>query len=231
MRIHWFQHVPFEDLGCIAPWLAAHGHEVSVTRSCSGETPPAPTVFDALIVMGGPMNVDEIDVHPWLQTEKSVIAAAIEQGKPVLGICLGAQLMAAALGAAVTRNAETEIGWFDVSLTPHGQAHPLFADFPECFNAFHWHGDTFAIPDGAQHLMHSEACAHQAFSLGARVIGLQFHLEVTAADARRMYAVERPIPSLYVDAPDRAMSDIDRFAKGNRLMYALLSRWLADDAT
>jgi GMP synthase-like glutamine amidotransferase len=229
VRIHWFQHVPFEDLGCIAPYLLAHGHTLSATRSHAGETPPAPTDFDALIVMGGPMNVDDVDAHPWLAGEKAAIAAAIAQGKPVLGICLGAQLIAAALGAAVTRNAETEIGWFDVALTPQARTHALFSGFPERFSAFHWHGDTFAIPDAAQHLMRSEACANQAFSLGARVIGLQFHLEVTAADARRMYAVERPEPGRYVQDPDAAMADIDRFAASNRLMHRLLAGWLSTD--
>ncbi|TJY58186.1 type 1 glutamine amidotransferase [Sinimarinibacterium sp. CAU 1509] len=227
MRIHWFQHVPFEDLGCIAPYLLAHGHTLSVTRSYAGETPPALADIDALIVMGGPMNVDEVDVHPWLSGEKAAIAAAIAQGKPVLGICLGAQLIAASLGAAVTRNAETEIGWFEVMLMPQAHDSAMLADFPERFSAFHWHGDTFAIPDGAQHLMRSEACAHQAFSLGDQVIGLQFHLEVTAADARRMFWIERPAPGRYVQDPDVAMADIDRFAAGNRLMHRLLARWLA----
>lgn len=227
MRIHWFQHVPFEDLGCIAPYLLAQGHSLSVTRSYAGEAPPALADVDALIVMGGPMNVDDVDAHPWLSAEKAAIAAAIAQGKAVLGICLGAQLIAAALGTAVTRNAEVEVGWFDVTRMPSADDAAVLADFPQRFSAFHWHGDTFAIPDGARHLMRSEACAHQAFSLGDTVIGLQFHLEVTAADARRMFGVEHPAPGRYVQDPDAAMADIDRFAASNRLMHRLLARWLA----
>src|SRR5690606_28697951 len=174
-----------------------------------GEDLPTCTDFDALIVMGGPMNVDEHARHPWLAGEKALIRAAINAGRPVLGICLGAQLIAASLGAPVTRNAETEIGWFDVELEPAGRASPLFAGFPPRFAAFHWHGDTFAIPAGAQRLMRSEACSHQGFALGARVVGLQFHLEVTAANARAMYAAERPPPARYVQDADAVLADLD----------------------
>lgn len=226
MRVHWLQHVPFEGLGCIAPWLAQHAHAASCTRWFAGDAAPAASDIDALIVMGGPMNVDEEPLHPWLATEKALIRAVVDAGKPVLGICLGAQLIARALGAAVTRNAHTEIGWFDVTLDRSARSSGFFAGFADRFSAFHWHGDTFAIPDGARLLMSSQACAHQAFQYGERVLGLQFHLEVTAADARRMYAMERPAPSRYVQDPDTAMNDLDRFAASNRLMYRLLDRWL-----
>lgn len=227
MRIHWFQHVPFEDLGCIAPWLAGHGHTTVCTRWFAGGPAPAADDIDALVVMGGPMNVDEEQLHPWLAAEKKLIRAVIDAGKPVLGICLGAQLIARALGAGVTRNAHTEIGWFDVSLDAAARDARLFAGFPDSFSAFHWHGDTFAIPAAARLLMRNQACAHQAFHYGERVLGLQFHLEVTAANARAMYAVERPAPSRYVQDPDAAMNDLDRFAASNRLMVRLLDNWLA----
>lgn len=227
MRVHWFQHVPFEDLGCIGPWLARHGHTMICTRWYADDPPPSIGDIDALIVMGGPMNVDEEPLHPWLATEKTLIRAVIDAGKPVLGICLGAQLIARSLGAAVTRNAHAEIGWFDVTLDRAAKGSKRFAGFPDSFSAFHWHGDTFAIPDGARLLMSSQACAHQAFEYGERVLGLQFHLEVTAADARRMYAVERPAPSRYVQDPDVAMNAIDRFAASNGLMYRLLDHWLS----
>ena len=227
MRIHWFQHVPFEDLGCIAPWLAAHGHTTVCTRWFAGDTAPAVYDIDALLVMGGPMNVDEEPLHPWLAAEKKLLRAVIDAGKPVLGICLGAQLIARALGAEVTRNAWTEIGWFDVSLDAAARGARLCAGFPDSFSAFHWHGDTFAIPDGARLLMSSEGCAHQAFQYGDGVLGLQFHLEVTAANAREMYRVERPAPARYVQDADAAMNDLDRFAAGNRLMVRLLDNWLS----
>lgn len=226
MRVRWLQHVAFEDLGCIAPWLAARGHEVHGTALHAGDEPPVVDAFDALIIMGGPMNVDEHERYPWLAREKQLIRGAIAAGKPVLGICLGAQLIAASLGAPVARNDQTEIGWFDVERLD--AASPLLAGFPPRFSAFHWHGDTFAIPAGARHLMRSEACANQAFALGDRVLGLQFHLEVTAANAREMVAVERPIPARYVQDADAMLADLDRFAASNRLMQCLLGNWLGE---
>ncbi|TDU26559.1 GMP synthase-like glutamine amidotransferase [Panacagrimonas perspica] len=226
MHVHWLQHASHEDLGCIGPWLARRGDRVTMTRLWAGDPPPAAPDFDALIVMGGPMNIYEHDAHPWLVPEKRLIRAAIDAGRPALGICLGSQLIADVMGAPVTRNAHTEIGWFDVSLNPAGRALALFADWPDTFSAFHWHGDTFAIPPGAQNLMSSAGCAHQGYTIGDRVIGLQFHLEVTAADARVWLAQEELKPSTYVQAPDFILGELDRFALNNRLMIKLLDRWL-----
>ncbi len=227
MRIAWFQHVPFEDLGCIAPALIARGHSLHVTRWYADDGAPSLTGFDALIIMGGPMNVDEFDQHPWLRAERASVRAAIDAGKPVLGICLGAQLIAASLGAPVTRNAHVEIGWFDVFRPAAAPQGSLLGGFPDRFAAFHWHGDTFAIPDGAQLLLSSEGCAHQAFQLGSRVLGLQFHLEVTAANARDMYVGETMKPSEYVQEPAAVLAALDHFADSNRRMYRLLDNWLA----
>jgi GMP synthase-like glutamine amidotransferase len=226
MRVHWLQHADHEDLGCIAPVLARRGDRVTMSRLWAGDAPPAPDAFDALIVMGGPMNIYQHDAHPWLAPEKRLIRAAIEAGRPVLGVCLGAQLIADVLGGPVTRNAHSEIGWFDVELNAAGRAQPLFAEWPTRFSAFHWHGDTFAIPPGAQNLMHSQACAHQGFVYGERVVALQFHLEVTAADARVWFQQEQPEPSRYVQDAATILSDLDRFALNNRLIRALLARWL-----
>ena len=227
MRVHWLQHAEYEDLGCIAPWLAARGDEVSMTALWSGAAMPEVSDFDALIVMGGPMNIYEHDAHPWLVPEKQLIRVAIDAGRRVLGICLGSQLIADVMGGPVTRNAQREIGWFDVSLNADGRRDPLFSGWPDRFCAFHWHGDTFAIPPGATHLMSSEACAHQGFAIGDRVIGLQFHLEVTAADARVWFEHGVPRPARYVQTPDFILSDVQRFSENNRLMITLLERWLA----
>ncbi len=126
------------------------------------------------------MNVYEEAEYPWLAAEKAFIAAAIGAGKPVLGICLGAQLIAAVLGGTVSKGPQPEIGWYPVELTPAGRELPLFAGFPDRFTALHWHGDTFSIPPGATHVASSAACANQAFAYdGGRVVGLQFHLEET----------------------------------------------------
>lgn len=224
MRVHWLQHADFEDLGCIAPWLAARGDQVTHTRLYAGERLPEASAFDWLIVMGGPMNIYEYAAHPWLRAEKQLIGEAYRQGRKLLGICLGAQLIADVLGGPVTRNAHSEIGWFPVrrKATP---SH-FFQDFPAEFTAFHWHGDTFAVPPGASSLMHSEACANQAYELGRQVAAIQFHLEVTAANARIWFQHERPAPARYVQPPETILADVPRFAENNRLMLRLLQRFV-----
>jgi GMP synthase-like glutamine amidotransferase len=180
MKVHWFQHVPFEGLGAIEEWLLARGHTLSCTRFYADEAPPVNSDgFDWLIVMGGPMNVYQYDVHPWLLSEKQLIREAITAGKRVLGICLGAQLIADVLGGKVYQNGEREIGWFPVRAVSAGVASSFV--LPAETSVFHWHGDTFSLPPGSVWLAESDGCAHQAFAVGARVLGLQFHLEMTAA--------------------------------------------------
>ena len=171
MKIHWLQHVPFEGLGCIEPWLVEVRHVVACTRFWAGDRLPDAESVDGLIVMGGPMGVYDEAIHPWLAEEKAFIKQIIVQNKPVLGICLGAQLIAEVLGAKVGKNKQREIGFF--SLAGDGKI------FPPEFTAFHWHGDTFGIPDGAVHLAASAACGNQAFIYKDNVLGLQFHLETT----------------------------------------------------
>jgi GMP synthase-like glutamine amidotransferase len=227
MRVHWLQHADFEDLGCIAPWLAARGHTVRGTRLYAGEPLPALPDFDALILMGGPMNVDQHAGHPWLVAEKALVEQAIAAGRPVLGICLGSQLIARALGAEVRPSGMEEIGWFEVQLSADGQRSPAFAGFPSRFTAFHWHGDTFAMPPGCVPLMHSAACAHQAFALGRRVIGIQFHLEVTADNVRTWLAHLSPDAGPWVQPAARLHAASAPFAASNRLMQQLLENWLA----
>jgi GMP synthase-like glutamine amidotransferase len=193
----------------------------------AGEALPTTNDFDFLIVMGGPMNIYEYDVHPWLKAEKALIKQAISADKRVLGICLGSQLIADVLGARVTRNAHTEVGWFPVTMNAAARSSKLFEGFPERYFAFHWHGDTFAIAEGARNLASSEACAHQAYDYGNRVAAIQFHLEVTAANARDWFEHERPALAPYVQAPESILSNLDRFAENNRLMLRLLKNLTA----
>ncbi|WP_043586996.1 type 1 glutamine amidotransferase [Geminisphaera colitermitum] len=187
MHVHWFQHVPFEGLGLIEPWLRARGHRLTVTRFYAGELPDlAASACDWLIVMGGPMNIYQYRDHPWLRDEKRAIRARIDAGARVFGVCLGAQLIADVLGGRVYQNHEREIGWFPVRAADTGKGtapHPL--SFPPGESlVFHWHGDTFDLPPGAVLLASNEACRNQAFALSlpgdgnARVLGLQFHLEM-----------------------------------------------------
>jgi GMP synthase-like glutamine amidotransferase len=180
MRAHVFQHVPFEGLGSIEPWLRARRAAVSFTRFYESAALPALGDIDLLIALGGPMSVNDEDVLPWLRSEKQFVASAIAAGKPVLGICLGAQLIASALGARVYPGPQKEIGWFPVFAAEAGaRAFGLPAEFL----AFHWHGETFDLPPGATPLCRSAACANQAFSVGPRALALQFHLETTPASA------------------------------------------------
>ena len=182
MKIHWLQHVDFEGLGSMEKWAREKGHALSCTRLFAGETLPPLDHFDLLIVMGGPMGVHDQDQYPWLQSEKDFLRQVIAAGKPVLGVCLGAQLLADVLGAQVTANKEKEIGWFPlerVGNVPEG----LEGVLPECPTVFHWHGDTFTLPDKAVRLYSSAACVNQAFVYEGRVIGLQFHLETTPVSA------------------------------------------------
>ena len=227
MRVHWLQHAEHEDLGCIAPWLVAHGHTVTCTRLQRSEPLPSLTAVDWLIVLGGPMNIYQHDLYPWLVAEKQFIRAALQADKRVLGICLGAQLVADQLGGPVVSNKELELGWHPVTLTAAGRKAGAFKGFPDSFSAFHWHGDTFALPLGSEPLMHSAACANQAFAHGARVAGIQFHLEVTAANARDWFALERPAPGRYVQAPEAILAALPNFAENNRLMVLLLENLAA----
>jgi GMP synthase (glutamine-hydrolysing) len=178
-RILVFQHVPHEILGTLDPLLREAGFRIRYLNF--GRQPDARPEIDhyhGLVVLGGPMNCDETDRYPHLAVEADAIRAAIHQGMPVLGICLGAQLIARALGAQVTANPVKEIGWYDLTPTDAGAQDPLFRHFAGTEKIFQWHGDTFAIPHGAVHLAQSPSCAHQAFRYGENVYGFQFHLEV-----------------------------------------------------
>lgn len=186
MRIHYLQHVPFEDLANIEIWAKNRGHSISVTRLFLNEELPEADQFDWLIIIGGPMNIYEEAEYPWLITEKNFIRESIDAGKIILGICLGAQLIADVLGGKVSRNKYKEIGWFPVSKTLEAKDSVFFKSIPDEFMAFHWHGDTFEIPPGALRLAESSACKNQAFEYGGRILGLQFHLESSKESIQRL---------------------------------------------
>lgn len=226
LRLHYLQHVPFEGLGSIDDWCRERRIPVTRTRLFTGETLPATDNYDMLVIMGGPMSVNDEIQYPWLTEEKRHIAAAVDAGKRVLGICLGAQLIAAAAGAAVTPNPQKEIGWFPVvrTDTKPSLVHPAELLPPEVL-AFHWHGETFDLPDGAAHLARSRACEHQAFAMGSRVIGLQFHLETTRDSAMALIdnCPEDLTDAPFVQTPAEMLADDERFAAINRVMAGLMN--------
>ena len=199
IKAHYLQHVPFEGLGSIEPWLQSMRADVSVTKFFEEPALPEPADVDLLVIMGGPMSVNDEADYPWLAAEKQFICSAIEKDKAVIGICLGAQLIASAMGTAVYPSKEKEIGWFPVTGEVADGAGELFS-FPHELLVFHWHGETFDLPHGAVRLAASAACKNQAFQLGSRVIGMQFHLETTPDAARDIvhHCRDELQPSRYV---------------------------------
>ncbi len=178
-RVLVVQHVPYEPLGALDALLKARKIRIRyVNFARHPDARPDLAGYDALIVLGGPMNVDEQDRHPHLKTELDLLGAALRRGMPVLGICLGGQLLAHALGATVGRNPTKELGWYDVRLTTSGLVDPALRLLGPQTPIFQWHGDTFAIPAGSERLAQSDLCPNQAFRFGERAYGLQFHLEV-----------------------------------------------------
>jgi len=173
-RILAFRHVPFEDIGLIRP--ALEGFQIDCADLYRESLAADPAAYDALIFMGGPMSVN--DDLPFVHQELAIIRDAAARRQPILGICLGAQLIAKAMGARVYRNPVKEIGWFPVHCTPEAAQDPLFSTLESPLEVLQWHGETFDLPEGAVHLAWSEDCRNQAFRLGESY-GLQFHLEVT----------------------------------------------------
>ncbi len=239
MRLHSFEHVMFENLAYIETWSPAKKFEISRTRFYANDPLPEIEDFDWLIVMGGPMNIYEESKFPWLREEKKLIEQAIKAKKTVLGICLGAQLIADVLGGKVTKNKHKEIGWFPVKLTPEAEnsiffmkgddkkGQPLkFGTVPESFTAFHWHGDTFQIPKGAIHLAESKACRNQAFEYHNRVIGLQFHLESTAESIERLITncADEIVDGEYIQKPETMRSMKGSLSEIKKWMEFLLER-------
>ena len=224
MRIHSLQHVPFEDIGSMASDFAARGYSVTSTHWYRGDTAPTLDSFDALIVMGGPMGIYDEAIYPWLADEKALIKSAIDAGKILLGICLGAQLIADVLGGKVTRNAYKEIGWLPLQITPVAAIHPLAQVFTRYPEVFHWHGDTFALPPGALHLASSQGCANQAYVFQERVYGFQFHLETTPASAQALieHCSEDIDGSRYTQSAQMILANEAKFAQINRAMSEVI---------
>lgn len=225
------QHHPIETPGIFAEMLAERGLAIQTVRLDLGlPVPTDPGAFAGVIAMGGPMGVCEEDRYPWLREEDRLLKEAIARDQPTLGICLGSQLIAKAAGARVAPGPEKEIGWYPLTLTDDGRKDPLFAGFPERFEAFEWHGDIFDLPSGAVGLASSARYPHQAFCLGRRAYGLLFHLEVTAPMVRVMTETFKDeLPPL--GGPSRAttiLADLDRCTPAlNALARRLFSAFLA----
>jgi GMP synthase (glutamine-hydrolysing) len=227
-----FQHVPYEPLGTLDPLLKESGFRIRYVNF--GREPgqrPALDRYEALIILGGPMNSDQIDTYPNLITEVDILREAVDRDMSVLGICLGAQLLAKALGGTVSRNAVREIGWYDVQLTEVGLHDPVLSTFAPTQEVFQWHEDGIALPPGIDVLARSDACPVQAFRHAEHVYGFQFHLEVNAPLIERWLAVPAHQASLEeergrIDPAEirrRTETSIDQL---ERLSRETFQRWI-----
>ncbi len=180
-RVLVFQHVAVEPLGTLDALIRARGHRIRFHNfERDPDAQPDVDRYRGLIVLGGPMNVEDQHRRPHLKTELRSIERALEQGKPVLGICLGAQLLAHVLGAPVQRHRQAEIGWYDMHVSAEGRSDPVLGAAGERLPVFQWHSYAYELPRGATHLARTETCEQQAFRFGSNAYGFQFHLEADA---------------------------------------------------
>jgi len=231
-KILVFQHVPFEPLGTLDPLLKASGFRIRYVNF--GREPgarPALEKYEALIVLGGPMSSSQIDTYPNLITEVEIIREAVESEMSVLGICLGAQLLAKSLGGSVSRNAVREIGWHDVDLTEAGIDDPVLASFTARQRVFQWHEDGISLPAGAVNLAGSDASPVQAFRYGKHAYGFQFHLEASGPLIERWLTVPDHQSTLdeereRIDAEIIRRQTTDSIGPLEELSRQTFSRWI-----
>jgi GMP synthase-like glutamine amidotransferase len=224
MRLHYFQHVPQEGLGTIEEWAKKRGWTITKTSFFAGEPIPRLEDIDWLVVMGGPMSVNDEHTLAWLKPEKQFIASVIQAGKTVLGFCLGSQLIANALGAKVQKNKYKEIGWYELRFTEKGRSIKALSRFPERLTVYQWHGETFDVPIKATLAATNEICMNQALIFGERVIGMQFHLEVTRDDVAAWikHGPEDLTNDRYVQTPEKMLDDKKGFAEIKKHMNYML---------
>lgn len=221
------QHVPQEPPGRIAMWALENGLGLERVRVWLDDPLPEAGELDGLVVLGGPMGVGDGDAHPWLEAELALIREAVDAGAPVLGVCLGAQLIAEALGGAVEPMDEREVGVFEVQPTDVAGDHPLADTWPKRFGALHWHGDRFRAPEQATVLAASKACDQQAFAVGEQVLGLQFHLELEPRDVQALAEADPDAiePGPWVQPVEEIEGALEDAASMYEILDATLEAW------
>ena len=231
MRFHCLQHMRDEGPGHAADWLAAHGHSLAFTRLFEPNPQfPALSDFDGLLILGGAMSVHDEENLPWLRTEKAFINEVLRAGKVTLAICLGAQLVAQALGGEVRPNPEPEIGFWTVRFSSKSLEHPLLRGWPEKAAVLHWHLDTFTVPPGAMRVGMSAGCATQGFVWGDGIIGLQFHPEMTVPMVENLMAFEGHETAQeqeFVQTAEQIRAKLKSVWKGRKLLESLLANLVA----
>jgi len=221
-------HVPFEGPGMITEWMDKNKHDLNIIRLFEGDPLPESASLDMLIIMGGPMNVFDYHVHPWMQEEIEWVEDYIFSGKPVLGICLGAQIIATALGSEVHPGKEKEIGWYNIRFLPAIGNYKICKKLPDSRKVFHWHGDTFNIPEGAVRIAESKLFPNQGFIYDGRVIALQFHLEVRPDNVVALVENCRDelVPGPFIQS-EKELLDPRRFSEENRFLLFRILDYLA----
>ena len=223
MRMAVLQHVEFEGPAAVADWAAGRGFPLRLFHLNRVPTLPSLSDFDMMTVMGGPMSANDEVRFEWLGTEIALVRAAIAAGKTVVGICLGAQIIAKAMGARVYPGRAKEIGWFPVRRT--AVSHPFFDGLPETFTPFHWHGETFDLPHEAKLLAKSKITKTQAFAVGQRVLGLQFHLEATEERVRALLKSAHEIGhGAFEQRPGVILASLEHCASLRPLLDTVLDR-------
>ena len=228
MRLLYLQHDPLDGPGTLLDWAESRGHTTFRCLICEGEPLPSIDSFDLLVSLGGPMGAYEEAKHPWLELEKRYLREAFASGKKILGLCLGTQMIAEALGGKAFRHSCKEFGWQPIDPTPAGLEWFSWDKGKGSFLAFQWHGDTYTLPPGAIQLARNTACEQQAFAIGNLVLGLQFHLEWTEAMMRKALAepgVASP-PSASVQTLEEIMSDPSLFESGQKHFFSLMDRFV-----
>jgi GMP synthase-like glutamine amidotransferase len=226
MKIHAIHHVSYEGLGLIDEWITENNIEISHSRMYDSPSLPPLDQFDGLIIMGGPMSVGDEQEFPWLNDEKALISSAIEEQKKVLGICLGSQLVAECLGSKVYKNHTPEIGWFPVKKTFLFHSWFTIFDDKEEEVMFHWHNDTFDIPEGAIRLFKSDACENQAFQYDDHVLALQFHPEMNLdiVESLLKHYGNGLAPKRYVQNAEKILKSVNlHHEKNKEMLFDLLS--------
>jgi GMP synthase-like glutamine amidotransferase len=227
MKLHVLQHAAYEGPGEIATWAQERGHTVSISHLYRGDAVPVPSEYDALIIMGGEMNIYQYRDWPWLQDETAAIQASMQAGKPAVGICLGAQLLADCLGSRVVQNPVYEIGWFPVNWT--AEAHQFFPQLPSVGPVLHWHGDRFGLPAGATRIALSLGCPEQGFLIHGKVLALQFHMEVDPGLVKLYVNSQEKWPvGKYIQTPAQIMAEAPKHCEVNRgLLHGLLDKFFS----
>jgi GMP synthase-like glutamine amidotransferase len=229
MRAHCLQHVPFEDMAAISGWLEKNNFEISYTRFYEDAGLPDVFEIDWVIVMGGPMSVNDTKQYPWLKAEKDFISECIAMNKTIIGICLGSQLIANSLGCKVYPNTQKEIGWYP--LTKNKKVNiDLFDALPEKLTVFHWHGETFDLPEEAMLIASSEACVNQIFTIYPNVIGFQCHFETndeTLKDLSEECEPELKATGKYIQNAQEMKEGLKTYALSmHKVLYSILDKML-----